>query len=189
MECCSTAPWSDIRPSNLLREAARIYDDPRLGLQIDRLEGAAGIFAFGEKWMARALGLLRGGLSSPPASAAILAGVLKYGLCSIVAALVFMVPDSLAIGALGAVVAFYAIEAQFVFLFPLLIEGEERPWRRSIELTQAAGGTLRVMSIVLPIAASMLFGGFLGRGFMRSWCIGCLAILIWYSAVNQHLKN
>jgi predicted MPP superfamily phosphohydrolase len=36
------------------------------------------------------------------------------------------------------------------------------------------------MRVVLPLACTMLFGGLAGRGFLRSWCLGCLAICIWY---------
>jgi predicted MPP superfamily phosphohydrolase len=36
----------------------------------------------------------------------------------------------------------------------------------------------------MPIAASMILGGFLGRGFLRSWCVGCLAILVWYERLR-----
>ena len=43
-----------------------------------------------------------------------------------------------------------------------------------------AGGTLAVMAVVLPVAAVMLFGGFARQGFVRSWCLGCLAVCIWY---------
>jgi len=37
-----------------------------------------------------------------------------------------------------------------------------------------------VMAVVLPVAAFMLFGGFARQGFVRSWCLGCLAVCIWY---------
>ena len=32
----------------------------------------------------------------------------------------------------------------------------------------------------MQLAAVMLLGGCIGRGFVRSWCVGCLAICIWY---------
>ena len=40
------------------------------------------------------------------------------------------------------------------------------------------------MATVMPLAAVMLAGGFLGRGFVRSWCLGCLAVCLWY----EHLR-
>ena len=55
---------------------------------------------------------------------------------------------------------------------------------RARTLTVQAGGTWAVMRVVLPIAACMLGGGFAGRGFVRSWCLGCLAILCWYERLR-----
>lgn len=52
-------------------------------------------------------------------------------------------------------------------------------------MTAQAGGTLRVMAVVMPIAATMLGGGFVGRGFLRSWCLGCLAVCIWYEDLRS----
>jgi len=37
---------------------------------------------------------------------------------------------------------------------------------------------------VARIAAEMLFGGLRGRGFARSWCVGCIAVLLWYEAAR-----
>ena len=79
-----------------------------------------------------------------------------------------------------AVLLFYAVEAQMVFLFPLALDGAPRPFSESRRWTKRAGGTRRVMMTVMAIAVTMVFGGFAGRGFVRSWCLGCLAILIWY---------
>jgi hypothetical protein len=79
---------------------------------------------------------------------------------------------------------FYAIEAQMVFLFPLALDGSAGPFRESRVWTRQAGGTLEVMRLVLPIAVTMLFGGFVGRGFVRSWCIGCLAVCVWYELLR-----
>ncbi len=36
------------------------------------------------------------------------------------------------------------------------------------------------MRVVLTLAAVMLLGGFVRHGFVRSWCLGCLAICLWY---------
>ncbi|MBL7663460.1 hypothetical protein JNK13_11975 [bacterium] len=77
-----------------------------------------------------------------------------------------------------------------VFLFPLLLEGGEiEIWKRSLKLSNQAGGTVKVMLTVIPIAATMIFGGFfrapLRRGnFVRAWCIGCLAIIVWYERLR-----
>jgi len=45
------------------------------------------------------------------------------------------------------------------------------------------------MKTVLPLAAMMLLGGFVGRGFVRSWCLGCLAVLIWYERLRTAGSN
>jgi predicted MPP superfamily phosphohydrolase len=77
-------------------------------------------------------------------------------------------------------VAFYAVEAQMIFLFPLALDGSVRPFHTAREWTRRAGGTLSVMRVVLPLASVMLLGGFAGRGFVRCWCLGCLAVCLWY---------
>jgi predicted MPP superfamily phosphohydrolase len=81
---------------------------------------------------------------------------------------------------LGAL-AFYLVEVQFVFLFPLAIDGRLHPMRASIAMTRRMG-TQRAVVTVIPIAFRMLSGGILGRGFLRSWVTGCLAVIIWYEA-------
>ena len=113
-------------------------------------------------------------------------GSVKYGLAS-AGALVFVV---LAWWAspwwiFGAIPAFYAIEAQWVFLFPLALEGSLQPFREARRWTKRAGGTLIVMGVVLPLAVTMLFGGFCSRGFVRSWCLGCLAVCLWYEDLRK----
>jgi len=116
-------------------------------------------------------------------------GTIKYGLSSaaalvcLVAAVWFEQPLLAAL----IVPAFYAVEAQFVFLFPLALDETPHLWLHSRQLTVAGGGTLAVMGTVLPLAAVMLFGGLAGRGFVRSWCLGCLAVCIWYEEIRQEM--
>jgi hypothetical protein len=86
----------------------------------------------------------------------------------------------------GVVIIFYLVEAQMVFLFPLALDGSAHPIRESLVWTRAAGGTIPVMLTVMQLAAVMLFGGFFGRGFVRSWCLGCLAVVLWYEALRRH---
>jgi hypothetical protein len=169
----------------LLVEAARVYDaDPALRSAAHR--AARGCFVGGAEWMRAALGVVRGG--RPPsgdASFGVL-GSAKYAACCLAAA----VP----LGAwaasgspwwlLAVVPAFYAAEAQTVFLFPAALDGAERPFAAARMLAVRAGGTTGVVKVVLPLAATMLFGGLLGRGFVRSWCLGCLAVLLWYEDVR-----
>jgi len=175
----------------LLARARAYYDAPD-----SRLAGEAGrawrtFFASGAAWMAMALTLLRH--QCPPGldrSFNIL-GTIKYGLASggallcVAAAwwwenywLLLLVP-----------LVFYAIEARMVFLFPLALDGSPTPFRDANRLTSRAGGTIAVMSVVMPLAGVMLGGGFLGRGFVRCWCLGCLAVCLWYEDLRLARAN
>ena len=97
--------------------------------------------------------------------------------------------------ATGFVLAFYAIEGQMVFLFPILLDGahDGESWASVFAACRAwtvrAGGTLAVMRVVMPISARMMFGGLVGKGFLRSWCLGCLAVVIWYDAVDSSTER
>ena len=72
-----------------------------------------------------------------------------------------------------------------VFLFPLVLDGSTAPFADARRSTVQAGGTLAVMRVVLPLAAVMLLGGFAGQGFVRSWCLGCLAVCLWYEQIRM----
>ena len=109
-------------------------------------------------------------------------GAIKYALAAGTALLIAtpaVLLSAWPLMALG-VAGFYAVEAQMVFLFPLALDGARRPFVEARRWTARAGGTLAVMTVVLPVAAVMLLGGFARRGFVRSWCLGCLAVCIWY---------
>lgn len=116
-------------------------------------------------------------------------GWIKYGLASGAALLwalavcAWHVPWLVPLAA----VAFYAVEAQMVFLFPLALDGNARPFAAAWRWTRRAGGTFAVMRVVMPLACTMFFGGVAGRGFLRSWCLGCLAICFWYEDLRQNL--
>ncbi len=113
-------------------------------------------------------------------------GWLKYGICSIAALVaggLCWKMASLWLAWFPALCAFYAVEARMVFLFPEALRGRRHPWREAHGLTSAAGGTLAVMSGVLPIAARMLAAGWWrGRG-REMWVQGCLAVVLWHRAV------
>ena len=114
-------------------------------------------------------------------------GAFKYGACAL-ASLVWLAAllrSDLGWLAPTVVAPFYAVEAQMVFLFPLLLDGADAPLRASRAWTLRAGGTARVALTVLPLAATMLLGGVLGRGFVRSWCLGCVAVLLWYEELRR----
>lgn len=173
---------------SLLARAAAVYDEPNSVLARAAGSAAWGGFASGAVWMRLAMERLRGEPAGSPIPGVNFQalGVLKYTAASL-AALGWAIAVYLAgwpVLAVLAIPIFYAVEAQGVFLFPVALDGSPRPFRDARRWTVRAGGTLRVMAIVMPIAATMLFGGFVGRGFLRSWCLGCLAVSIWYEDVR-----
>jgi hypothetical protein len=166
----------------LLRRARNVFDDPGCPLASVAPGAWRGLFASGGRWMQLALSHLRGQQLPALASRLNNLGTTKYALAS-GAALLVAVPAVLLnapVLLVLSVVAFYATEAQMVFLFPLVLDGAREPFIEARRWTIRAGGTLAVMSVVLPLAAVMLLGGFARQGFVRSWCLGCLAICIWY---------
>jgi hypothetical protein len=170
---------------SLLARAAAVYDEPGGELARTSARAARGGFATGAVWMHRALVRLRGRPVRPPSVSPLgfqALGGFKYGVatasavgCAAATWLVGWPPLSVV-----GVPVFYAIEAQGVFLFPLALDGCPRPLRAARRWTVRAGGTVRVMAVVMPVAATMLLGGLAGRGFVRSWCLGCLAVCVWY---------
>ena len=168
--------------STLLSRAAAVYDEPNSPLPRAARDAAGNGFRGGAQWMATALSTLRGRDVVLHQASFTRLGIAKYALASAAAILVA--------GALGilrlwplvplAVLAFYVVEVQMLFVFPLAIDGHHRPFRESRRLMLRLAGTARAVGTVLPIAVCMLLGGFLGRGFVRCWCLGCLAICIWY---------
>lgn len=175
---------------SLLRRAATIYDEPGGVLAKAAGPAARGGFAAGAEWMRLALERLRGApVETATTPNFTFLGTAKYAAASL-AALACAAGawlsgwPVLAVLAVLAVPAFYAVEVQGVFLFPVALDGSPRPFRDARRWTVRAGGTLRVMAGVMPIAATMLFGGFASRGFVRSWCLGCLAVCLWYEDVR-----
>jgi predicted MPP superfamily phosphohydrolase len=170
------------RAGDLLRRAGAVVDTPGSGLAPAARGAWRGGFASGGGWMRQVLEHLRGSpLPCPPRGLNRL-GVVKYGLAGGAAlasiGLALLLGRPLAAGL--CVPVFYAVEAQMVFLFPLALDGHPGPFRAARRWTRRAGGTLVVMGVVLPLACTMLLGGFAGRGFVRSWCLGCLAVCLWY---------
>ncbi len=168
----------------LLTQAALLYDScPALQQAALKVRGFGG----GAEWMRLGLTVLRG--TPPEFVGPARIGWLKYIAATAAAAtwVVFALMLNAGWIAPVAVLIFYAVEAQMVFVFPAAIDGAERPFVKARALTLKAGGTLTVMSTVVPIAVSMLSGGFAGRGFIRSWCIGCLAVCVWYDRLQGEL--
>lgn len=170
------------RALDLLRRARERYDAVSCPLGPAAWGAWQGLFASGGRWMLLALAHLRGRPLRAPTRGLNALGTIKYGL-AIAAALPFAAAAVLLEAwplLVLCVPAFYAVEAQLVFLFPVALDGSVRPFREARCWTSRAGGTLAVMRVVLPVAAVMLFGGFARQGFVRSWCLGCLAVCIWY---------
>lgn len=171
---------SDGRPNAraLLRAADARLDEALLAEA--RAVATAG-FAGGGDWMARVLG------GTLPAARARHLGIVKYGLASLGGGLVAaaLAGPAGALALVPAILAFYAIEAQMVFLFPVAIRGSQSPFRDAFRLTRRAGGTLAVMAVVLPVAATMVFGAPFRGGFVRAWTLGCLAIVLYFRAIEE----
>lgn len=148
--------------ASLLAEAEEIYrrsDCPRF-------DGSA-------DWLRRMLARVRGdGIPVRNANWTWLFCV-KYGLATAAAACVLACSWWLAPLAL---LVFYAVEVQWLFLFPVVLDGAVRPFAESRALMRRQVGTAAAITGVLPIAARMLTGG---------WAVGCIAILLWYERVRN----
>jgi hypothetical protein len=172
---------------DLLTRAAELYDAPGSPLRTAAAGAALGGFSSGAEWMRLALETLRGRPCPLSAFNYQRLGLIKYGVASGVALLWAVASCNWNVPWLVplAAVAFYAVEAQMVFLFPLALDGSSRPFDAAWRWTRRAGGILAVMRVVVPLACTMLFGGLAGRGFLRCWCLGCLAVCLWY----EDLRN
>jgi hypothetical protein len=171
----------------LLAQARTLYDNDDLPFaHLAQTQAWRSGFVSGAEWMREVLShLRRQPLQQVPIAYQRL-GLLKYGAASIGALLYVSVFVSLGWWLLipGSVLVFYAIEAQMVFLFPLAIDGHRQVFLTSWRWTRLAGGTWCVMNTVLCLAALMLFGGWFGQGFVRSWALGCLAVVLWYEELR-----
>jgi hypothetical protein len=174
--------------AQLLAQARTLYDNPTLPYaQKATREAWRSGFASGAEWMRMALSNLRGEAIPARDNSYNTLGIVKYSLASLGALLylILVVGTGLWFLAPGLVLVFYAIEAQMVFLFPLTIDGVSDRISISQHWTRQAGGTFKVMLIVMQLAVVMLFGGLVGQGFVRSWALGCLAVVLWYEEVRR----
>jgi hypothetical protein len=181
---CAAVPMSSAK--RLLQAAAQLYDDPDRPLAAQARWAWQGGFYSGAVWMELALSELR---HQPPRSVPQCLqqfGVLKYTLTTIAALMVLVgaIVTRMYPLAILCIPAFYAVEVQMVFLFPLTLDRVAQPFRASRQWTKRAGGTIAAMRIVLILALVMLFGGLCGRGFIRCWCLGCLAVVLWYEQLQ-----
>lgn len=135
--------------------------------------------------MCQALGVIRGRTVtfSDPRTSFFILGFVKYLLASLAAGIalgaVILIQLPVILGLIAAGLAFYAVEVQFVFLFPIAIDGSATPWKKAYLMTRKIG-TISAMQVVIPLAVVMLAGGLCGQGFVRCWCLGCLSIILWY---------
>src|SRR6516225_6451746 len=110
-----------VRVRDLLTRAAERWDAPGSPLRAAAAGAARGGFTSGARWMQLALETLRGRPCPPAAFNYHRLGLIKYGLAGgvallwAVAACAWHVPWLVPLAA----IAFYAVEAQMVFLFPL----------------------------------------------------------------------
>jgi predicted phosphodiesterase len=159
-----------------------------LARQPELLDVARGIRGFhgGARWMDAAMTII--GWRMPPFrenSDYERLGLEKYGICILVALAVAAVTQVWWLTPIPALLAFYAAEAQMVFLFPERLLNRRAPWSASRAMTVSAGGTWRVMTQVLPVAARMLTTGWWrGRG-RETWVQGCLAVVLWHRHIRQ----
>jgi hypothetical protein len=174
---------------DLLTRSRLLYDDPSLPFAtLANQEGWRSGFISGAEWMRVVLSHVRG-TEIPVVEAPFQRlGIIKYALCSLAALIYLLLVWSIQAYPLviGVVPVFYAVEAQMVFLFPLTLDGYTNLYYESRRYTKLAGGTLHVMATVIPLAVVMLFGGFVGQGFVRSWALGCLAVVLWYEDLRRN---
>jgi hypothetical protein len=171
----------------LLRQAAALYDDPRRPFAAQAQQAWKGGFISGAAWMELVIAELRGQQQRPVPACLQKFGIFKYALATLAASMVLCLTIITRVHpfALLCIPAFYAVEVQMVFLFPIVLDRLPRPFQTSWQWTRKAGGTLAAMRIVLVLAAVMLFGGLLQKGFIRCWCLGCLAVVLWYEKIRQ----
>jgi len=181
------------RASALLEEARRLYDEEGSELPAHARRVRWRGFTGGAEWMAAAMARVGGTGPALDGRRWEAVGGCKYavavaaGLLS-AAALAAAIPLAGGAGAVpvlaAAIAGFYLAEAPAVFLFPALLDG--RPgWRTSLRLVRRDGGILSVAATTSRIALHMLSGGLRGQGFLRSWCVGCLAVVCWYERLRR----
>lgn len=114
-------------------------------------------------------------------------GTTKYAKCAAAAVGAFLAtaPWGIACALAATVLAFYAVEARSVFVFPAAIEFGRRGPAAARALHRRAGGTITVMTRVLPIAAFMVFGWIANGRPRRNFAVGCLAVVLWSESLRR----
>lgn len=191
---CGTGKHTRVMDAKVMRP---LWDEAGevLARHPELLESATSVRGFGggARWMHQAMRIV--GWSLPPfadETAHTIRGLAKYLTCILAAA----VGVGACLGSgfwwvaplLGGFL-FYMVEAQMVFLFPVVLAGSRSPWCRSYALTLAAGGTWQVMRTVMPIAFRMMTGFVRPDGSVGTWCRGCLSIVIWHRRVCESKRG
>ncbi len=83
------------------------------------------------------------------------------------------------------VFAFYLVEVQGLFLFPVLMDQPQKAISKSISITWRIG-IFNALFTVFIIAVYMLGGLFDFKNPLKKWYIGCLAVLIWYVEASSN---
>ncbi|MCC7170457.1 MAG: metallophosphoesterase [Planctomycetes bacterium] len=144
-------------------------------------------FEAGGRWMATAIATLRGRPLRSRTTAFTRLGTTKYAKCAAAAVGAFLAtaPWGIACALAATVLAFYAVEARSVFVFPAAIEFGRRGPAAARALHRRAGGTITVMTRVLPIAAFMVFGWIVNGRPRHNFAVGCLAVVLWSESLRR----
>lgn len=107
-------------------------------------------------------------------------GFFKYGISLLAFALAVYFLFQVSIWLLPlSVPVFYFVEIHFLFLFPLLIDGAEKPLTASITQTYRTGIFTSLITVMF-IGIYMMTGLLRVNDPFRNWYIGCLAVVCWY---------
>lgn len=144
-------------------------------------------FSNGGEWMRLRLSLLRNRVIAPvPLKVFQFWGVFKYVFSLLVGISILLLNWPLGITTPLAIAAFYIIEVQFCFLFPLIVDNRKPFFLNSILLTHRVG-FWRCLRLVLYFAAYMLTSGYGRKHFLLAWHIGCLAVLLAYEKMGNRV--
>ncbi|MEZ4813802.1 MAG: hypothetical protein R3A80_01160 [Bdellovibrionota bacterium] len=144
-------------------------------------------FHKGAKWMHKALEQHRGGAFEFPNHSYNFLGCLKYFCSSLILVLFLAFGLFFSYWPLIAlsIPAFYIVEVQLIFLFPVAIDGSKRPLQDAWKLRRKSTSLIEILPITMLIAAHMLSAVFMPQKAIYRWCTGCLAILLIYEGTRN----
>lgn len=173
----------------LNRAAAMLSDHPDLVRAAATVRGFQG----GGEWMALALAAAR---SEPPSKTQSrkretprfrALGLRKYGACLLAAgcAASISLPAGPACAIAAGLLLFYGVEARHVFDFPAAIDYGRRGRTAARALHRRAGGTISILTRLVPIVAFMLLGFVVIRRPRWNCVVGCMAVVLWYESLRR----